>query len=124
MICDRPETNWEAAGSSIEEDLAMLSTSGDLAESEDEDASYHLDSCSDSESSVQSNAYDSGNDDADFDTNVDDMDIEDNDLHDTGNGNSWLAAENRRVLSLVQMLLSHGADIDLTDSKVRFLVFT
>ena len=123
MICIRPETNWEAAGSFIEEDLAMLSTSGALSESEDEDASHHLDSCSDSEDSVQSYAYGSGNDDADFDNNVDDMDIEDNGFHDTGNGNSWLA-ENCPILSLVQTLLSHGAEIDLTDSKVRFLVFT
>lgn len=118
MSCDGPETDVEAADSSMEEDLAMLSISG-LAESEDEDASYHPYSCSDGEDSVQSDTYASyDDDDADFDTYVDDMDIEDNGLHGSGDGNILLAAESCQVLSLVQMLLSHGTEIDLTDSKV------
>ena len=116
MSCAGTDINEGLSCSSMEEDLAMLSI-GSLAGSEDEDVSYHPSSRSDnSDESTWSECED--DDDADFETHVD-MHIQDHGLQGSGSGCPPLVVAHPQLLSLLQLLLSHGAEIDATDNKVR-----
>ncbi|KAL0019413.1 hypothetical protein WJX77_011093 [Trebouxia sp. C0004] len=106
------DADGEQSGSNRQEEVAMI-ISGDLAGSEDDDdADFSTYShTSDDSSCSDDDMY------SDIDTDIDEMDTQDKGLHDNATAAPLQAAENCQPLSLVQILLSHGADIDLVDNQ-------
>lgn len=106
------DADGEQSGSNRQEEVAMI-ISGDLAGSEDDDdADFSTYShTSDDSSCSDDDMY------SDTDTDMDEMDTQDKGLHDNATAAPLQAAENRQPLSLVQTLLSHGADVDLVDNQ-------